>query len=110
MVVISPQQPEKSAQLKQKNGYTYHILYDEENETAKQFGLAFILSEPLRPIHEAFNMDIPEHNGNNSFELPIPATYVINQQCEIIYAHINANWMDRAEPLEYLNILEPVKP
>ena len=103
LVVISPQLAEKSAQLKKENGYTYPILYDKDNETAKQFGLAFILSEPLRPIHEAFNMDIPEHNGNNSFELPIPATYVINQQREIIYAHINANWMVRADP--YWNIL-----
>jgi peroxiredoxin len=104
MVVISPQLPIMSRQLKQDNGFTYDILYDKGNEVAKQFGISFALSKSLRPIHDAFGMDIPAHNGDNSFELPLAATYVINKDRRIIYAYLNANWMERAEPEDFLTI------
>jgi len=105
LIVVSPQLPEKSSELKKENGYEYPILYDKGNELAKKFGIAFTLAEPLRPIHKAFNMDIPAHNGDESFGLPVPATYVINQEGKITFASINPNWMERAEPKEYLEFL-----
>lgn len=106
LIVISPQLPEKSSELKIQNGYDYPILYDKGNELAKKFGIAFTLAEPLRPIHKAFEMDIPAHNGDESFGLPVPATYVINRDSEITFASVNPNWMERAEPKEYLEVLK----
>lgn len=108
LVVISPQLPEKSNELKANNGFDYPILYDKGNEVAKLFGITFTLAEPLRPIHKAFEMDIPGHNGDTSFELPVPATYVIDKNMNIVYASVNPNWMERAEPLEYLEALKKV--
>ena len=104
LFVISPQLKEKSAQLKKDNGYEYPILYDKGNELAEKFGISFSLPEVLRPIHKAFEMDIPAHNGDESYNLPIPATYVINSDKKIVYAHVNPNWMERAEPTEYLKM------
>jgi len=106
LVVISPQLQEKSAELIAKNGLTYPILFDKENVVAKKFGIAFTLAESLRPIHKAFDMDIPAHNGDNSFVLPVPATYVVNGNNEIVFASVNPNWMERAEANEYLSEIE----
>ncbi|HHC78977.1 MAG TPA: AhpC/TSA family protein [Flavobacteriia bacterium] len=106
LVVISPQLPIFSRELKQKNGFEYDILYDKGNEVAKQFRIAFALPEPLRPIHDAFGMDIPAHNGDTGFELPLAATYVIHKNGTIAYAYLNANWMERAEPEEFLVALQ----
>lgn len=105
LVVISPQLPSKSAELKAEQNYDYPILYDKGNEVAKSFGIAFTLAESLRPIHKAFEMDIPAHNGDESFGLPVPATYVIDKNNQIVYASVNPNWMERAEPSEYLKVL-----
>jgi peroxiredoxin len=105
LIVISPQIPEKSKELKLQNGYAYPILYDKGNLVAKKFRVSFVLPETLRPIHKAFHMDIPVHNGNESYELPLAATYVINQNKKIVYAYVNANWMERAEQNEYLNTI-----
>ena len=102
LVVISPQLPQKSSDLKQQHGFSYPILYDEDNKTAKSFKISFTLPENLRPIHKAFGMDIPEHNGNNRYELPFPATYVIDQNKKITFSYINVNWMERAEPSEFI--------
>lgn len=105
LIVISPQLPEKSAEIISKNGFDYPILFDKGNEVAKQFGIAFTLPEPLIPIHKAFEMDIPAHNGDESFGLPVPATYVVNKSNKIVFASVNPNWMERAETKEYIEIL-----
>lgn len=106
LVVISPQLQKKSAELVAKNGLSYPILFDKENEVAKKFGIAFTLAESLRPIHKAFEMDIPAHNGDESYGLPIPATFVINKNNEIIFASVNPNWMVRTDTSDYLDVLE----
>ena len=108
LIVISPQLPEKSAQLKSQLGYDYPILYDQENSIAREFGIVFTLSEPLRTIHQAFEMNIPEHNGNESYQLPLPSTFVVDSNKTIIYSYSNANWMERAEPGEYLQRLNTI--
>jgi peroxiredoxin len=105
LIVISPQLPEKSREIIAQNGFDYPILFDKGNKVAKDFGIAFILAEPLRPIHKAFDMNIPAHNGDESFGLPVPATYVVDSNNEILFASINPNWMERAEPKEYLRYL-----
>ena len=105
LVLISPQLPSKSAELKAANNYDYPILYDKGNEVAKNFGIAFTLAESLRPIHKAFEMDIPAHNGDESFGLPVPATYVIDKNKKVTYASVNPNWMERAEPSEFIKVL-----
>ena len=101
--MIMPQLAEKSATIKSEKGLTYQILEDRENKVASQFGLKFQLTEPLQEIHKAFGMDIPAHNGDSSYELPLAATYVIDQNQKIKYAYINPNWMERAEPGEVLS-------
>ncbi len=106
LIAISPQLPEKSAEIRTQNGLDYPILFDKGNKVANQFGIAFSLAEPLRPIHKAFNMDIPAHNGDESFGLPIPATYVVNKNNEVVFASVNPNWMERAETNEYLAMLK----
>ena len=105
LVSISPQTPEKSRELKAKNGYDFEVLYDEGNRVAREYGVSFVLSAPLRPIHEQFGMDIPGHNGNDSFELPLAATYVIGRDGIVIHSFVSANWMERAEVSEIVDLL-----
>lgn len=106
LVVISPQLPEKSSEVKSQNGLDYPILFDKGNQIAKQFGISFSLPESLRPIHKAFEMDIPAHNGDESFGLPIPATYVVNGNNEIVFTSVNPNWMERVETKDYLAVIK----
>lgn len=103
--MIMPQLQERSAQVKTEKGLTYRILADKGNKVATQFGLKFQFTGPLQDIHKAFGMDIPAHNGDSTFELPISATYVIDQNQQVKYAYVNPNWMERAEPSNILSHL-----
>ncbi len=51
-------------------------------------------------IYVKFGLDLPEHNGDDTFELPIPATYVIGTDGKIIKAFADANYVARLEPEE----------
>ena len=74
-------------------------------QVAQQFGLVFALSESLRPIYAEFGIDLPKSNGTDTFELPVPATFVIDSSGTIRAAHINADYKQRMEPAEIVKAL-----
>lgn len=98
LIAISPQVPDKSVDQISNSQLTFDVLSDIGNKLAKECGLVFTLPESLRPIYEAWEIDIPGHNGNNSFELPIPATYIIDSNGDVRYAHIDMDYTKRLEP------------
>ena len=98
LIAITPQLPDKSlGQIKEKS-LGFEILSDQQNRVARQFGLVFTLPETLRPIYTSMGIDIPEHNGDDSFELPVPATYIVGQDKKIRYAFVNVDYTRRLEP------------
>lgn len=105
LVAISPQTPDASLTTMQKNELSFEVLSDTNNKVAKEYGLVFSLAQELRPIYEKFGIDIVASNNENSFELPMPATYVINKNKEIIYAFIDEDYTSRSEPQEILDII-----
>ena len=82
------------------------MLSDVGNKVSREYGLVFTLPEALRPIYEMFNLDIPGYNGDDSFELPMPATYVIKQNREIVHAFVDADYTQRMEPADIVSVLK----
>ncbi len=98
LVAISPQTPDKSTDQITSSQLTFEVLSDTGNKLAKQCGLVFTLPESLRPIYDTWQLDIPGHNGDNSFELPMPATYIIGTDGVVHYAFVNMDYTQRLEP------------
>ncbi|EDX77376.1 Redoxin superfamily [Coleofasciculus chthonoplastes PCC 7420] len=106
LVTISPQTPDNSLSTVEKNELEFEVLSDAGNQVAKDFGLVFVLPEELRPIYQDFGIDLPAHNGDNTFELPIPATYVIAQNGTIIHAFVDPDYTKRLDPAEIITALK----
>ena len=102
LVAISPQTPDNSLSTTEKNELSFEVLSDVGNQVARQLGLVFQIPEQLRPIYQNFGIDLPEHNGDETFELPIAATYVINRDGKVVYAFVNPDYTQRAEPADIL--------
>jgi len=109
LIAISPQSPDKSMDQISQSKLDFEILSDAGNKLAKECGLVFTLPESLRPVYEAWQIDIPEHNGDNSFELPIPATYIVDQNGKIRYAHVDMDYTKRLEPEVIIEQLKALK-
>ena len=98
LVAISSQLPDKSVDQVKDSQLSFEVLSDIGNLVAKDCGLVFTLPEPLRPIYETWEIDIPDHNGDNSFELPVPATYIVDTVGKVHYAHVDMDYTRRLEP------------
>ena len=98
LVAISPEIPDFSLSTQQKNNLQFPVLSDQGNKVARQFGLVFTLDASLLPIYQAFGVDIKAHNGDASFELPIPATYLVAKDGSVLEAFVNTDYRTRLEP------------
>lgn len=109
LIAISPQSPDASISTVEKHELTFEVLSDSHNGVAKEYGLVFSLLEELRPIYESFGIDIPGLNEEDSYELPMPATYIINKNREIIYAYVVEDYTQRSEPQDILDAIKKDK-
>jgi peroxiredoxin len=106
LVAVSPQTPDESLSTAEKNALAFPVLSDAGSSTAKSFGIAFDLAEELRPIYSRFGHALPDKNGDGSWVLPIPATYVINTDGMITLAYVDVDYRNRLEPAEILTALQ----
>lgn len=108
LIAISPETPDHALSTRDKQELSFIVLSDVGNKVAREFGLVFQLPAPLRPIYQGFGIDIPAHNGDQSFELPIPATYVVAPNQEIVYAFADVDYTKRAEPGDVIAALQSI--
>lgn len=106
LIAISPDTPDNSLTTSEKNSLTFEVLSDNGNRVARQFGIVFQLPEKLRPIYAEFGIDIRKSTGEDSFELPIPATYVIDKDLTIRMAFADADYTKRLDPEDVIEKLE----
>ena len=106
LVAISPETPDHALTTAESHDLGFEVLSDAGNQVARKFGLVFTLAEELRPIYAGFGIDIPAYNGDETFELPMPATYVVSGDGIICYAFVNADYTKRAEPDEVVRALQ----
>ena len=109
LVAISPQLPDNSLSTVEKLGLGFIVLSDVGNRVARNFGLVFRLSDRIQEIYGGFGIDLPAANGDRSFELPIPATYVVAQNGIIQYAFIDADYTNRLDPVTIVAELKKLK-
>ena len=106
LIAISPQLPDETLSTAQKNVLEFDVLSDVSNKVADQFGLLFTLDERIQALYTQFGIDFEKYYGDKSYKLPLPATYVINQQGIITYAFLNEDYTLRAEPADVMAALE----
>ncbi len=110
LVAVSPETPDTSLSTTEKNDLSFEVLSDVGNRVARQFGIVFQLPTELRPIYADFGIDLRKSNGDDTFELPIPATYVIGTDREIKKAFVEADYTSRLDPEEIIAVLRGMPP
>ncbi len=108
LVAISPEMPDKSLSTKDKNELAFQVLSDEGNRVANRYGVVFTLDPALRDVYRNFGINLPEANGDESWTLPLAATYVIGTDGEIKWAFVDADYTKRAEPSAVIAALREI--
>ena len=105
-MAISPQLPQYSKELAFQHKLSFPVLYDKNNEVARKFGLVFRLPDDLQKTYQGFGVDLEKYNGNASWELPIPGSFVIGRDGKVIYASADPDYTVRPEPDEIITALK----
>jgi peroxiredoxin len=104
LVAISPQTQKHSYMTRDMHKLRFPVLSDAGNQVARKFGLVYRLPPELQATYESIMTKLPGYNGDQSWELPLAATYIVQPDGKISWARIDADWRQRPEPEEILHV------
>ena len=105
LVAISPQTVKQSFFMADQHHIRFPLLSDVHNEVARQFGLVYGVPDDQQAIYRRAFINLPFANGDDSWELPIPATFILERDGTVLYASVDADYTERPEPAEILDRL-----
>ena len=102
LAAIGPQTTRQSDFMVGQHGLPFPVLTDPGCALAEQFGLAYTIPEYHRAYFRSILVNIPFVNGDQSWRLILPATYVLARDRRVLYARAYADFRVRPEPEEVL--------
>ena len=105
LMVISPQTVQQSFFMADQHKLRFPVLSDRGNQVARQFGLVYRVPEYQQEVYRRALINLPFANGDESWELPAPATFVVDRDETILYAAADPDYTTRPEPTKILERL-----
>jgi len=105
LVGISPQTVRQSFFMTDQHKLRFPLLSDAGTHVARQFGLVYRVPDYQQSIYRRAFTNLPFANGDESWELPVPATYILDRDSTVLYESVNPDYTERPEPDEILNQL-----
>jgi len=109
LVAISPQTCRQNDFMVGQYEIPFPVLWDEGCTLAQQFGLAYDVPLEQRLDYREMLLTLPFVNGDESWRLPVPATFVIGKDRKIFFAEAHADFRVRTEPEDVLRVLRGMK-
>jgi peroxiredoxin len=105
LLPISPQTVKQSFFMHDQHKLRFPLLSDAGNKVARQFGLTYRVLPPQEAIYRKAFVNLPFVNGDESWELPIPATDIIDRDGTVLFASADEDYTERPEPTDIVGIL-----
>jgi len=105
LVAISPQTVKQSFFMRDQHKLRFPLLSDAGNKVARQFRLTYRVPAAQEALYRRTFVNLPFTNGDDRWELPIPATYILDRDGTIMHASANEDYTERPEPLDILRAL-----
>ncbi|HTE87816.1 MAG TPA: peroxiredoxin-like family protein [Terriglobales bacterium] len=102
LIAISPQTVQQSFFMADQHKLRFPLLSDLGNDVARQFGLVYRVPEFQQSVYRRAFINLPLANGDESWELPIPATYITERDGTVLYSSSNPDYTQRPEPQDIL--------
>ena len=105
LVAISPQTVHHSYLMADQHNLRFPVLSDAGSKVAHEFGLAYRVPDYQQEIYRRVFVNLTFVNGDEGWELPIPATFILGRNGTVLYASSNSDYTDRPEPAGILSLL-----
>ncbi|HKW68678.1 MAG TPA: peroxiredoxin-like family protein [Terriglobales bacterium] len=106
LIAISPQTVKQAFFMRDQHQLRFPLLSDAGNQVARQFGLVYRVPEEQKQVYSRTFVNLPFLNGDASWELPIPATYILERDGRVLYASADPDYTHRPEPQGIVGLLD----
>ncbi len=106
LIAISPELPDVTTDKLRVEDLPFHVLSDAGNKLASALGIAFHLPQNLHQLYLGLGIDVVASQGNDKLVLPVPATYIVDENGKITESWIDTDYTVRAEPAD---VIEQIK-
>ena len=110
LVAVSPQKPELSRAVAAKHALRFPMLSDAGSRVARRYGLVYQLSPALQDAHARSGVVLPDINGDAFWQLPVPATFVVEPSGRVALSYVDVDYRNRLDPAEILATLRSLPP
>src|SRR5580698_9748325 len=108
LAAISPQTVKQSFFMRDQHKLRFPLFSDPGNKLARRFGLTYRVPDEQRAVYQRAFVNLPFVNGDDSWELPIPAVYVIDRDGSVLYAYANEDYTERPEPADVVHFVDAI--
>ncbi|PQJ12726.1 alkyl hydroperoxide reductase [Flavipsychrobacter stenotrophus] len=105
VVAISPEMPDNAEKTAAKTKVSFPIISDAGNRLLKMYKTGYTLEDATLKQYKAYGIDLSKANGNNENMLPVPATYIIDQNMKISAVFYDADYRNRPSVRQLVNEL-----
>ena len=105
LVAVSPQTVKQAFFMHDQHKLRFPLLSDADNQVARKFGLTYRVPDAQEAVYRKAFVNLPFTNGDDSWELPIPAIYIVDRVGTIRYACANEDYTERPEPDDLVRAL-----
>ncbi len=106
LVAVSPQTPDSTITVVERQNLAFPVLSDVGNRVSRAYGLVFAVDAGTREQYRAVGIDLAASNGTDTWELPVPATYVVAPDGTVRFAFVEADYTRRATTAQIVEALE----
>jgi len=98
LMAVSPELPDSALTWKEKEELEFAVLSELGNKTAHDYGVVYRIPDAIAAGYVAGGRnDLTQYNGDDSLELPLAVTYVIDSDGTVVYSFVDADYRKRAE-------------
>jgi peroxiredoxin len=108
LIAVSPQKPDGSLSMAEKNDLTFTVLSDPGNQIAGALGILTAPAEDVRGAMHAIGVDLPALNSDGTYALPMVTVAVVDAAGVIRWIDVAPNHARPTEPAEIISALDNV--
>jgi peroxiredoxin len=106
LVAVSPQTPDGSLSMQEKNDLRFTVLSDPGNSLARSAGIVTAPSEEARAAQLQLGLDLQTVNADGTAALPMPTVLILDPDLTVRWVDVHPDYTTRSESAEILQALD----
>ncbi len=105
LVAISPQKPDGSLSIQEKNELSFTVLSDPGNQVAAGLGVLTAPTEDARAAQRTLGLDLPGANADGTHGVPMPTVVIVDGTGVIRWIDVHPDYTTRTEVADIIDAL-----